>query len=225
MKADSDRPVARITPRSAATRAKLLSVAERLFAEKGFEAVSINEIGRAAHQRYSNSCQYHFGDKQGLIQAILDKHLPTIASQRSAMFDALEVSGRDSELGAVVHAWVKPVAEKSLDPNGGAAFIRITAQLIVTHLMGDIDKRSEILHVPEKDRLSRKLKAVLSKHGVPEPVQRQRIMIAAVMLFQGLADHMRFLEELGMLRPEEILLFSADLEAMIASALIAPAAG
>ena len=36
------------------------------------------------------------------------------------MFDALEVADSDLELGAVVHAWVKPVAEKSLDPNGGA---------------------------------------------------------------------------------------------------------
>jgi hypothetical protein len=140
------------------------------------------------------------------------------------MFDALEFSESELELEAIVHAWVKPVVEKSLDSNGGAAFIRITAQLIVTHLLSDLDKRSEILHVPEKDRLSRKLKAVLTKHGVPEPVQRQRIMIAAVMLFQGLADHMRFLDKLGMLRSEEILAFSADLESMITSALIAPAA-
>ena len=52
MKADSSRSVASVTPRSAATRAKLLNVAERLFSEKGFEAVSVNEISRAAHQRY-----------------------------------------------------------------------------------------------------------------------------------------------------------------------------
>lgn len=75
----------RPTRRSLATRARLVSVAELLFAARGIEGVSLIEISRAAGQRNSNACQYHFGDKQGLVQAILDKHVPGIADRKSVV--------------------------------------------------------------------------------------------------------------------------------------------
>ena len=82
------------TPRSVATRAKLLTVAERLFAERSIAGVSLNEISKAAGQRNSNVCQYHFGDKSGLVQAILDKHVPGIKARREHCSDRLRASKR-----------------------------------------------------------------------------------------------------------------------------------
>src|SRR5215475_8711561 len=97
-----------LTPKSVATRAKLIAVAERLFAEKGVEGVSLAEINRVARQRHSNACHYHFGSKDGLIQAILEKHVPAISANRNAMFDAMGVAGTDS-LAEIVGAFVRPV--------------------------------------------------------------------------------------------------------------------
>ena len=65
-----------------ATRERIVAAAERLFAERGLDGVSLVEVGRAAGQRNRSAVQYHFGDKQGLVHAILDKHTPGIEARR-----------------------------------------------------------------------------------------------------------------------------------------------
>ena len=57
---------------STETRARLLSAAERLFAERGIDAVSLREITRESGARNAIAAQYHFADRAGLVQAILD---------------------------------------------------------------------------------------------------------------------------------------------------------
>ena len=51
------------------TRARLLDEAERLFATKGFEAVSIREITGAAQSNVA-AVNYHFGSKENLYLAV-----------------------------------------------------------------------------------------------------------------------------------------------------------
>lgn len=47
------------------TRDRLLKVAEKLFAEKGYDAVSVREITKTAHCNLA-AVNYHFGTKQSL---------------------------------------------------------------------------------------------------------------------------------------------------------------
>ncbi len=180
----------RVTSRSAATRAKLVSVAERLFAENGVEGVTLQQIGKAAGQSNAAVCQYHFGDKEGLLQAILDKHIPRIVRRRHALLDELEQSGRQS-LKAVVRAFIYPVAEKLSDLDGGEEFIRINAQLVATHTMFAQHLGSTNLHLPNQDRLTSALHDAMAAHDLPEPVIKQRSMLAAVLLFHGLSEHIK----------------------------------
>lgn len=55
------------------TREKLIRAAEYLFARSGLD-VPIREIHERAGQRNASAIQYHFGSKQELIKAILDRH-------------------------------------------------------------------------------------------------------------------------------------------------------
>ena len=71
---DSQELEARLPRDSEETRAQLISAGERLFAERGIEVVSMREITRAAGQRNATALQYHFGDRRGLVRAILAKH-------------------------------------------------------------------------------------------------------------------------------------------------------
>ena len=70
-----------------ATRDRLLKVAERLFAERGFRKVTIREVCRAAHANVA-AVNYHFGDKLGLyrevLQAAIDVMRATTDSARQA---------------------------------------------------------------------------------------------------------------------------------------------
>ncbi len=183
----------RTTTRSAATRAKLVNVAERLFAARGIDGVTLNEIGEAASQRNAAVCQYHFGSKAGLLQAIIDKHVPGIAARRYALLDELERIRRPG-LREVVRAFVLPVAEKLRDPDGGREFILINAQLVAIHTASLQHLGASSLEVPTVDRLTRTLQRVMAPYRLPPAVLKQRAMLSAALLFHGLADHLRMQE-------------------------------
>ncbi len=59
-------------PQADPTRERLLDEAEKLFAEKGFAAVSVREITTAAGAHLS-AVNYHFGSKKQLYLAVFEK--------------------------------------------------------------------------------------------------------------------------------------------------------
>jgi len=183
----------RLTPRSAATRAKLITVAERLFASRGVDGVTLAEIGKLAGQRNAAVCQYHFGGRDSLLQAIIDKHVPGIVARRHVLLDELERVGH-FDLSDVVRALVRPVAAKLTDPDGGRDFIRINAQLVALHTVHVRHAGPSPLKLPANDRFTLFLERALAGQELPVAVLKQRAMLAAVLLFHGLADHLRMLE-------------------------------
>lgn len=112
------------------TRERLLSAAERLFAERGIDGVSLREITRASGARNAIALQYHFDDRAGVVAAIMDKHLPEVEARRHAMLDEYEARGGDGDVRALASALVRPLAAKLADRDGGAEFLQIYAELI-----------------------------------------------------------------------------------------------
>lgn len=111
------------------TKARLVAAAELLFAERGVDAVSLREITRAAGAKNVIAVQYHFEDRDGVVRAILDKHLPDVDSRRNALLDALE-DEPDPALRAIAGALVRPLAAKLADDDGGRSFLQIYADLL-----------------------------------------------------------------------------------------------
>jgi AcrR family transcriptional regulator len=111
------------------TRTRLITAAEQLFAERGVDAVSLNEINRAAGQRNASALQYHFGDRAGLLKAIMDKHGPDVDARRDVLLQQYRDAGQ-ADLRALAAALVLPVAAKLSDPDGGREFLRIFAELV-----------------------------------------------------------------------------------------------
>jgi AcrR family transcriptional regulator len=64
--------------RRAETRTRLLEAAAELFAERGIEASSIDAIAEAA-DRTSGAVYDHFGGKEGLLFAVLERWLDDVA--------------------------------------------------------------------------------------------------------------------------------------------------
>lgn len=110
------------------TRRSLMSAAERLFAERGVDAVSLREINRSAGQRNASALQYHFGDRQGLLRAIVRKHEGEVEARRHALLDQWE-GGSSAELRDLAAALVRPAAAKLSDPDGGPEYLRIMGQI------------------------------------------------------------------------------------------------
>jgi AcrR family transcriptional regulator len=105
----------------------LISAAERLFAQRGSDAVSLREINAAAGSTNASAIQYHFGGRGGLMMAVLDKHEVTIERRRHKMLDAYEAD-EDAQLRALAAALVEPLAAE-LTTDGGPGYLQLIADL------------------------------------------------------------------------------------------------
>jgi AcrR family transcriptional regulator len=68
-------------------RQQLLDIGRRLFAERGFEGTSIEEI--AAQAGVSKPVVYeHFGGKEGLYAVVVDREVERLSSMTTVLFEA-----------------------------------------------------------------------------------------------------------------------------------------
>ena len=104
----------------AATRERLMRSAERLFAERGIDAVSIRDITNDADAN-SASIHYHFGSKADLVAAILEWRAAEVGARRAAWLDRIEAADAPS-LRDVLAAFVVPTAEMAADTEQGGQF-------------------------------------------------------------------------------------------------------
>src|ERR1700752_1367549 len=92
------------------TRTRLKDVAQRLFAERGIDGVSIDQILAAAGQRNKASLHYHFGTKLDLVRELVVDGAKVIDAKRQAMLDQLERDGLPTPRNRM-EALVRPVLE------------------------------------------------------------------------------------------------------------------
>ena len=183
-------PSKKPSARTRQTRAKLIATAEELFAERGVDSVSLNEITRTAEQKNRTAVHYHFGSKDALVQAIFEKHWQPIGALRRQMLADIK-QHKPVTLEAIASALVLPVAARFDDPDGGLAYIKISAQLAATNTLrffsqGNLsDDGSD--HGGNMTPLWAPFLAPL-----PAAVRDQRMSLVVGMLFHGLADHAVF---------------------------------
>jgi AcrR family transcriptional regulator len=90
------------------TRETIMSAAERLFAERGIEAVSHRQIVLAARQGNTAAVAYHFGTKEHLVRAIEGKHGDHIEALRGQMIAGI---GGSADLRDWVACLVQPLTD------------------------------------------------------------------------------------------------------------------
>ena len=110
--------------------------------------MSLREINRAAGQRNASALQYHFGDRNGLVRAIIEKHRADTDPRRHALLDQYEATGV-IDLPALASALVLPLAAKLADPDGGRAYLQIncdvfTRPTLLVELVPQKDPKSSI---------------------------------------------------------------------------------
>ena len=169
-----------------ATRKSIIDTAERLFAERGVESTSLLEIAKAAGQKNRSALQYHFTNKDGLLNAVLDKHAESISRARSLMLDALE--DRDSyTLYELVEALVLPMASQLDNEDGGRAFLKIHSQLMTTEVHRELRQRRD-----DGDASTRRL-VTMAAGFMPTDDRdgmRARFALTGCLLIHGLAIYL-----------------------------------
>ena len=134
---------ARAEPRKE-TQDRILDAAERLFAERGIDAVSIRSVLAAAGVNVSLA-HYHFGGRDGLIEALLRRRLGPITEERRRRLAEIGARGSAATLEDVLRAFHEYPSAEWLEEHPD--FSRLIGQLNFS----PNPRVREILHVVVRD--------------------------------------------------------------------------
>jgi len=115
-----------MTARSFSTKDRILDAAERLFALHGFAGTSLRQI-TALVEVNSAAVNYHFGNKELLINEVFRRRMDIMNAQRLAQLAAARTA-QPMTLEAVLAAFIEPALAMARDRKGGGAFIRVIAR-------------------------------------------------------------------------------------------------
>lgn len=108
------------------TPERILDAAEKLFADAGYDAVSLRQITREAGVELALA-NYHFGPKLELFRAVVRRRAEALNTQRFALLAEL---GEDATIEQLIHAFTAPFLERSMRGGPGwKNYARVIAQL------------------------------------------------------------------------------------------------
>jgi len=201
-------------PRKAATQLLIIEEAERLFAQHGLEGVSLRQIGAGAGSANTSVVRYHFGSKEGLLQAIFERRLGELEVARAKALAGLKAAAREGEVRGLIDALCRPVAEQ-VDRNGRHSY---AAFLVGLQRFGQLELRNlQGPPTPVADEILARLRSVLPV--LPAKLAERRLRIVPMMVFEGLANAAPAADEAAARTMAAEL---DDLLAMAACALVAP---
>lgn len=168
------------------TRVMLMEVAERLFATRGIEAVTLKEIQEAAGQSNTSVIRYHFGSRDGLIRALVSYRQASLGADRQQMLATMREQGKEADPRAVVWLLVRPLANSIA---AGEMFVAFLARL-----SEDPRARSDYWpdHVDDEwtqEQLEELVDAALQ--DLPERIRRGRTFQLYISLINVLATSAR----------------------------------
>jgi AcrR family transcriptional regulator len=92
------------------TKEQIISVAERLFAERGFAGTTLRNVISEADVNLA-AVHYHFGSKEELFRAVVERFARPIVEQELALLKQLQAGGRVPTVEAILTAVLKPCLE------------------------------------------------------------------------------------------------------------------
>ena len=198
-------------------RDRLLDCAERLFADHGVAGVSLRAINAEAGLSPA-ALHYHFGTKNALLEALLDRRMPALMERRSELLDAVEKGPGPPTSREVMDALIRPLAELlAREGEGGRRYLRMLCRLQAD---GDIDAQfvvSRYRHGVE--RLEPMLQRALPDH--PVGVVRIRLVLAIDLMLRALADGEQLARDIGAV-PDSAAEYVAHIVDFLVGGLEAP---
>jgi AcrR family transcriptional regulator len=116
------------------TKDRILNAAERLFAEQGFRGAGIRAITQMAGVNAA-AVNYHFGSKEQLLEAVIERRIVPINEERMALLEAVlleaERQGIKPPMEPLVRALVAPTI-RGLVQGGAELRFHVLAARMVT---------------------------------------------------------------------------------------------
>lgn len=192
--------------------AALILAAERLFAERGIEAVALRQVNQAANQKNMSAAHYHFGSRDGLVEAVLKYRLSRLDVRRREL---LARGGAVRDVRFYLEAFIAPLAEELRPRPEGNHYLRFVREY--ARYRGEFDFARHVS--PAGVTIYDALEGLVSY--LPPAVARLRMGYLINMIHAILATAEEGLAT-GAVPPAEIDLIVANAIDMVASALSAP---
>lgn len=172
------------------TSERLVDAAERLVAQHGL-AVSDRAILRAAGQRNNSAIAYHFGTRQGLLDAVWHRRTAVTNAWRADLLARLRAEDRIDDVRALVEAYAAPLTSlmAQLSPSYWARFNERVLQerplVFAPYVQEELDHFDGTTPLQTTLELIALLQKV-SRGGV-EPGAERRVALAVRYLIGSLA--------------------------------------
>ena len=112
------------------TKERLLAVAGELFAERGFDSVSLRMITDRANVNLA-SVNYHFGSKEELIGAVVDDIVRPVNEKRLSLLSLIDYTRQDP-IRKIIHAFIDPVFDLSDSGNDDNKYYKLISRCIAS---------------------------------------------------------------------------------------------
>jgi AcrR family transcriptional regulator len=164
------------------TRDRLIDAATALWAEQGSHLVSLNVIVERAGARNASALQYHFGNRDGLVDALFERHVPLVREARQRILRSSDASAPRT----AAEALVLPLAALLSRDWTDRGFLCVAADLLGNHPQGRYER---IMSMGGADAVNRLMLSHMSE--VPPPLRAIRLRVAGMMVVHSLADEVR----------------------------------
>lgn len=117
-------------PELSDTRARILDAAEHAFMAHRYEGASMRQITGEAGVNLA-AVNYHFGNKEALLHAVLKRRLDGLNQERLRVLDELEAAAAGAPLkpSQIVDAFFGTLLRMGAEP-GGDTFIRLLGRIL-----------------------------------------------------------------------------------------------
>jgi AcrR family transcriptional regulator len=210
-----------VPPDASNTRRKLLDAAARAFADDGVFNASLIDITRQAGQRNRAALYYHFGSREGVLCAVIERHADFLARREGELLEIAAQRPKD-DVASVIEAIVRPAAELAESGWRGRSCLQIIAELAGENpaLFGP-DLQAALAKTGGHD-----VYALLARRMAPvDPAtQIERFSLITAFILRSVADRSRSLSRRGRAgRPQlDAEPFVRNLIAMATGAMTAP---
>ncbi|WP_204164715.1 TetR/AcrR family transcriptional regulator [Nocardioides daejeonensis] len=116
-----------MSSRSDLARTAMIHAAEQIAAERGLGQTTLSEVQQRAGQANKSAARYHFGSRDGLLDAVLERRMAPVDAHRRELLEASAgVPLGHAEVAAV---FVRPLAAQTLG-RPGSTFARFLMQAL-----------------------------------------------------------------------------------------------
>ncbi|QCQ93762.1 TetR/AcrR family transcriptional regulator [Rhodococcus sp. SGAir0479] len=118
----------------------MLAAAEQIIAERGMPALTLKDVQIAANQSNKSAATYHFGSREGLIEALVEVRMTPVDTRRRELLDEIERRGEPPTVRGAVEALVRPLAAETLG-RPGSRYARFLVQGLFDPALADMIRK------------------------------------------------------------------------------------